>query len=82
MGVLPLVSKGVGLPQVFLQRFHSIGINGIASDLVKDANGEFDLLSKEVVKFYIYCFIQKPFSSNYQILHEHFALIYVKALLN
>lgn len=82
MGVLPLISKGVELTQVFLQQFHSIGINRIASDLVKDAKGEFDLLSKEVVKFYIYCFIQKTFSSDYQILHEHLALIYVKVLLN
>lgn len=82
MGVLLLISKGIRLPQVFLQQFHSIGINRIASDLVKNSKGEFDLLSKEIVKFYIYCFIKKPFFSNYQILCEHFALIHVKVLLN
>lgn len=48
MGVLPLIAKGVELPQLFLQQFHSIGINRIASDLVKDAKGEFNLLSKRL----------------------------------
>lgn len=35
LGILPLISKGVGLQQLYLQRFNSIGINGIASGLVK-----------------------------------------------
>jgi len=82
VGVLPLISQRVGLPQVFLQHFHSIGIKGISSDLVKDAKDEFDLLSKEVVKFYVCCFIQKTFSSDCQVLHELFVCICVKGLLN
>lgn len=47
-----------------------------------DAKGEYDLLLKGIVKFYIYCFIEKTFSSDCQILYEHFALIYVRVLLN